>query len=98
MEDVIVDNHVEVDNEESESDDSIEEVEEPNESQGVESTSSKKRKTRISTSDVWKSFTKLPRKTPNETLYCVCNKCGQKYKAGSESGTGNLRCRRRRCE
>nr|KAJ0185253.1 hypothetical protein LSAT_V11C900470400 [Lactuca sativa] len=98
MEDVIVDNHVEVDNEESESDDSIEEVEAPNESQGVESTSSKKRKTRISTSDVWKSFTKLPRKTPNETLYCVCNKCGQKYKAGSESGTGNLRRHRRRCE
>nr|KAJ0219000.1 hypothetical protein LSAT_V11C300104890 [Lactuca sativa] len=98
MEDVIVDNHVEVDNEESESDDSIEEVEAPNESQGVESTSSKKRKTRTSTSDVWKSFTKLPRKTPNETLYCVCNKCGQKYKARSESGTGNLRRHRRRCE
>ncbi|CAH1425181.1 unnamed protein product [Lactuca virosa] len=53
MEDVIVDNHVEVDNEESESDDSIEEVEAPNESQGVER---------------------------------------------SESGTGNLRRHRRRCE
>ncbi|XP_052619610.1 zinc finger BED domain-containing protein RICESLEEPER 2-like [Lactuca sativa] len=91
MEDVIVDNHVEVDNEESESDDSTEEVEAPNESQGVESTSSKKRKTRTSTSDVWKSFTKLPRKTPNEALYCVCNKCGQKYKAGSESGTDGLK-------
>ncbi|XP_023765160.2 zinc finger BED domain-containing protein RICESLEEPER 2-like [Lactuca sativa] len=79
------------------SDDSVEEIGPESISQGVESTSTKQRKKRKKTSDVWRSFEMLPQK-PNEPLYCKCKKCGAKYQAKSENGTGNLRRHRDSCD
>ncbi|CAI9090082.1 OLC1v1024772C1 [Oldenlandia corymbosa var. corymbosa] len=45
------------------------------------------RKERRLTSSVWNHFRILPQK-PNEKLHCECKKCGKKYLAGSENGTG----------
>ncbi|KAL4589349.1 hypothetical protein LXL04_002255 [Taraxacum kok-saghyz] len=81
-----VDVYVDVEVNDEDSDDSIEEIDP--DSQGVESTSTKKRKTRTLKSEVWQWFT-IIKKKPNDTgpQLCVCNKCGQKYKAGSDQGT-----------
>ncbi|KAL4578780.1 hypothetical protein LXL04_014911 [Taraxacum kok-saghyz] len=89
--------YVDVDVNDEDSDDSIEEIDP--ESQGVESTSTKKRKTRTLKSEVWQWFTMIKKK-PNDTgpQLCVCNKCGQKYKAGSDQGTGNLKRHHKKCE
>ncbi|KAL4591139.1 hypothetical protein LXL04_004089 [Taraxacum kok-saghyz] len=58
-------------------DDSIEEIDP--DSQGVESASTRKRKTRTLKSEVWKWFTIIEKKpTDIGPLLCVCNKCGQK--------------------
>ncbi|KAL4574029.1 hypothetical protein LXL04_020851 [Taraxacum kok-saghyz] len=96
---VTINDHVDVDVEvnDEDTDDSIEEIDP--DSQGVESTSTKKRKTRTLKSEVWQWFT-IIKKKPNDTgpSMCVCNKCGQKYKAGSDQGTGNLKRHHKKCE
>ncbi|KAL4563638.1 hypothetical protein LXL04_027683 [Taraxacum kok-saghyz] len=96
---VTANDHVDVDVEvnDEDSDDPVEEIDP--DSQGVESTSTKKRKTRTLKSEVWQWFT-IIKKKPNDTgpSVCVCNKCGQKYKAGSDQGTGNLKRHHKKCE
>ncbi|KAL4588644.1 hypothetical protein LXL04_001536 [Taraxacum kok-saghyz] len=94
---VTANDHVDVEVNDEDSDDSIEEIDP--DSQGVESTSTKKRKTRTLKSEVWQWFTMIKKK-PNDTgpPVCVCNKCGQKYKAGSDQGTGNLKRHHKKCE
>ena len=100
---VTANDHVDVDvdvdvvvNDEA-SDDSVEEIDP--DSQGVESTSTRKRKTRTLKSEVWQWFTMI-KNNPNDTgpPMCVCNKYGQKYKAGSDQGTGNLKRHHKKCE
>ncbi|KAJ1696563.1 hypothetical protein LUZ63_005075 [Rhynchospora breviuscula] len=49
-----------------------------------------KKKTRKTTSDVWKHFTRGPVQ-PNGSYYGICNYCGEKYLQGQQRGTSSMR-------